>query len=532
VLYDRLRVDGAAGKCDEVLNIIRILIKDRGERPNTQMYSAILHSYANSEKATGRRIRMVLQEMQENGVELDGRGAECVLEALAVHPDYLLRTDVLRYMKERWFNLSDRGHNFVVAGLLRDRAFEQALEKLEDMVRQRIKVEVWLWDKTIWMLLEFGEVEEAFYVLSLRQGLGGPAAKLSKVMWLQLLDTAAKKHLVSLPPAASPRRRNNTDVYKSDATAMIWNTQVTPGYLKPPTGTCLHVLSGAARDGNVKLATDVFRVLTERDTILTSHHYEALIECYLSAGDLPTSLSVILIMQNSGLRVSPDALHPLYTYLSKDASRPMEAFKRLQTLSSTSKKEKIPLVLVNTCIQACCSQSLNALSDGIEIYKALHKVCKTGPNTATFNILLQGCSHGNRKELAMFLANEMMQLGLKPDRLTYDRLVLVCLGADTVGDALLYYEEMTASGWYPRQGTFEALINEALKKGDERAVALVRDYGEKGGAGERLPHFEKIIQKKFEVGGGAGRKLGGWGDAPTTIDTPVLGGQEVTSPGH
>lgn len=197
-LYERLRYDGAAGRCDDVMNICRILIKDRREKPNGQMYTAILHSFVNCAEGTAGKLRKVLEEMAEVGVELDGRGAECVLEALAVHPDYLLRTEILQYMKMRWFGLSDSAHNFVVAGMLRDRLFEQALEKLDEMVAQRVKVKSWLWDKTLWMLLEFGEVEEAFYVLSLRQSVEGPATKLSNALWLRLLDAASKRHLVSL----------------------------------------------------------------------------------------------------------------------------------------------------------------------------------------------------------------------------------------------------------------------------------------------------------------------------------------------
>ncbi|KAF2639688.1 hypothetical protein P280DRAFT_470304 [Massarina eburnea CBS 473.64] len=478
-LYDRLRAAGTEGNYDEVMAIVRILIKDRNEQPNLFIYTAILHSFTNPQAVTAGAIRKILDEMEENGIDLDGRGAECALEALAVHPDYLLRMDILEYMKERWFSLSDRAHNFVVAGMLRDRLFEQALEKLEDMIRQRIKVEMWLWDKAMWILLEFGEVEEAFYVLSLRQGLGQDV-KLSGVMWLQLLDYAGKRH-------------------QHDAVSLIWNSQVVLGYLKPPTGTCLNILSVAARAGDVKLATDVFRVLTERDTLLTSHHYEGLVECYLKASDLFSAISVILIMQDSKLRVVPEALHPLYTYLSSDKTRPMEAFKMLQELSHGGKK--IPLVIVNTCMEACVAMHLGCLAEAVEMYKALHTVCKTGPNINTFNILFQGCSRSKRKELAMFLANEMIQLGIKPDSLTYDRLILLCLEVGDIDDALLYYEEMGNMNWLPRPGTWDTLIMKAINAGDSRAVAVLRDYKEKGGSQDRTSRLDLLASKKFKANG-------------------------------
>src|SRR5690242_8658140 len=71
-----------------------------------------------------------------------------------------------------------------------------------------------------------------------------------------------------------------------DAARIVWTTQVQPGYLKPPSGTCLNVLSVASRHGDVQLATDVFRLLTERETIFTTHHYELLIATYLKANAL------------------------------------------------------------------------------------------------------------------------------------------------------------------------------------------------------------------------------------------------------
>ncbi|KAJ4287762.1 hypothetical protein N0V90_012466 [Kalmusia sp. IMI 367209] len=509
-LYDRLRIDGAAGKHDDVMKAITILIKDRSERPNLQMYTAMLHSYTNPEVGTAGKLRKALADMGEAGVELDGRAAECVLEALAVHPDSFLRTDVLEYMKERWFNLSARGHNFVVAGLLRERCFEQALEKLEVMIRERIKIEEWLWDKTVWMLLEFGEVEEAFYVLSLKQNLSGDNLKFSASLWVQLLDVAGRKHI-------------------PEAVNMIWNNQIVPGYLKPTTGTCYNVLSVASRAGNVKLATDVFRVLAERDTVFTAHHYEELIACYLVANDLPAALSVVLIMQDSSLKVTEDELHPLYVYLSKEDSRPMDAFLHLQELEASGKK--IPTALVNCCIRASIKR-IN-LSEAIELYKALHTVSKAGPNTATFNDLFRGCHKEGRKELAMYLANEMIELGIKPDRVTYDRLILVCLKSGDVNDALLYYEEMRSEGFYPRRGTHEDLIEYALKEGDGRCVAVLNQYKQQEYAvPARVATLERAVYRKFEEGGQAKEKerdhedSGSAADALTALQEE-MGGEEA-----
>ncbi|EAT79258.2 hypothetical protein SNOG_13374 [Parastagonospora nodorum SN15] len=444
ILYEHLREEGARGNFDEVFNICRVLVKDRDELPNKEMYNAILHSFASDSNGTAGKVRKVLDEMgfwaeedSINGqtkIELDARGCECVLEALAVHPDYLLRTEILEYMKTRWFPLTPRGENYVVAGMLRERNFEQALEMLEGMANRQIKIENWLFHKAMWILLEHGEVEEAFYVLNLK-----------------------------------------------DSCALV---SITGRGFKATTCACFSVLAVAARHGDVPLATDVFRLLTERGTILTTHHYELLVKTYLNADDLSAALSVILIMADTNIKVDAGTCHPLLWYLRQEkkdeSSRPLRAFKILQDFEASGRK--VPTAAINACIQA--SLVLERFEEGIEIYKALHTVCHAGPDTQTFNILFQGCHKYVRKELAMFLANEMIELGLKPDRLTYDRLICVCLRGNDLEDALLYYEEMRStpikSGssrmMQPRRGTWGDLIMKCVEKRDDRAVALLKDY--------------------------------------------------------
>jgi pentatricopeptide repeat protein len=421
-------------------------------------------------------------------VELDVRGCENALEALAVHPDYLLRAEILEYMKEKWFTLSDRGHNLVVAGLLRDRLFEQALEMLEEMCAKKVRVQEWVFSEAMWTLLAYGEVEEAFYVLGLKETALSPAgaapgAKLSNALWGAMLDAAAKQQL-------------------HDAARMVWTRQVQPGYLRPPTGTCLSVLSLAARHGDVQLATDVFRLLTDRETVFTTHHYELLIATYLKANALSDALSVILIMTDANLKVDTGTCIPLYSYLrntppSPSSDQPIDmpthAFILLQDLAAQNRK--VPIAAVNTCISAAVSLSL--LPTAIEIYKALHSVCSSGPNTETFNLLFRGCSASARKDLAMYLASEMISLNLQPDRITYDRLILVCLQSADVDDAMGYFEEMRATGMRPRRGTYEELVHQLADKSDARCVALLKDYKE---SGEMVSKgAEKKVRDKFEI---------------------------------
>jgi pentatricopeptide repeat protein len=285
---------------------------------------------------------------------------------------------------------------------------------------------------------------------------------------------------------------------------MVWNNQVQPGYLKPGTGACLSILALAAQHGDVHLATDVFRVFTEREIVFTTHHYELLVNTYLNANDLSAALSVILIMVDSNLKVDAGTCQPLFWYLRNEIageeSRPMTAFTLLQDFEASGRR--VPTAAINACIHA--SIVLERLEEAVEIYKALHTVSHAGPNTDTFNILFKGCRSNVRKELAMFFANEMIQLGVKPDRITYDRLITVCLQSDNLEDALLYYEEMRTtpvkSGsrrmMQPRRGTWEALMFRCVEKDDERAVALLREYKQHEEEPRKL--VEKTVKAHFD----------------------------------
>lgn len=272
------------------------------------------------------------------------------------------------------------------------------------------------------------------------------------------------------------------------------------------------VLSLAARYGDVQLATDVFRLLTERETIFTTHHYELLIATYLKANALSDALSVILIMTDANLKVDAGTCHPLYWYLchappvptttldergeqkEEETSMYLHAFSLLQDFEAQGRR--VPTAAVNCCIQAAVN--LDALRHALEIYKALHTVSPSGPNTETFNLLFRACATAGRKDLAMFLANEMLALNLQPDRITYDRLMLVCERAGDLDDQFGYFEEMRAVGYRPRRSTYEGLINALCEREDERAVGVLKDFIESGAVVSRM--LEGKVRTMFKAG--------------------------------
>jgi pentatricopeptide repeat protein len=98
-------------------------------------------------------------------------------------------------MNERWFTLtSDGGHNMIV-GLLRDRQYELALDKLEEMQREGARIQPWLYDVFIYLFCEAEELDEALKLMQYRVDHGD--TDVSPNVWYYLLDSCSAKYHVS-----------------------------------------------------------------------------------------------------------------------------------------------------------------------------------------------------------------------------------------------------------------------------------------------------------------------------------------------
>jgi len=333
-----------------------------------------------------------------------------------------------------------------------------ALDYLEQMRAEAIHVQPWLHDLFAYCFCDTGDFDEVLKLMRYRQD--NAELEISYTLWHYILDTASRNH-------------------HHEATLYAWRKRVETGYLNPPSGMCINVLNTAARHGDFRLATDVFRVLGQRTNSLQIFHYEALFEAYLTAGDHRTALSILPLMTAANIFPTDATVRPLYLYLRQSPELPPKALHTLQQLKKADKV--IPTVAINAIIEAAIST--NNLTLAIDTYKILHTLSSTGPTTSTFNALFRGCSKASRKDTAMFLAAEMLALKISPDALTYDRLILVCIEGKTekdYDDVFKYFEEMKEMEWWPRRGTLVAMAKRSCEWGDERVWGLVEEMEARG----------------------------------------------------
>jgi pentatricopeptide repeat protein len=264
--------------------------------------------------------------------------------------------------------------------------------------------------------------------------------------------------------------------------------------LTPSDGICLSALNLAGRYSDPVLATSCIRILSSRQTALSAYHYEALLTAYVGAEDLNTSFRILTIMSKAGLVPDSSTTRPLFLYLTSSAALPLHAWTILTSLHEAG--HIIPIAAVNVILESLTI--LDQLDKAVDSYKQLHNICTDGPNTETFNSLLQGVARKEkRKDQAMFLAAEMAALGVKADQLTYDRLILACLREDDYEDAFRYLEEMIVvgqdkenedgtRGWWMRGGTAGALVRRCIVAGDERAWDLLSEMARKNMGNSKL----------------------------------------------
>lgn len=377
-------------------------------------------------------------------------------------------------MHQRWFSISNDGWHHVIAGLLRDRQVELALDTFDFVRKERISIQSWLQDMIVYILCDIEEFDQVLAIM--RQRVFEGDSTTSPTLWFYILDTASRS-------------------LHHSATLYVWRKRVETFYLNPPSGMCINILSTAARHGDFQLASDVCRTLGNRRETLQLYHYESLLESYTVASDLKTALNILSVMTSSGAPPSASSVRPVYALLRQAPSLLPSAVPILRHLREMERP--IPVTAVNVIIEAFVTQ--HDLDSAVETYKTLHLLCPTGPITATFNELFLGCWRAARKDLAMFLASEMVALNIAPDVLTYDRLILVCLAAamngaeDAYDDAWRYFKEMRGLSWWPRRKTMLLLLQAGAEKGDERVWGLAGKEGTSSGM--KMGELEPLVRR-------------------------------------
>ena len=475
-LLDRLKEAALDGEASQAQEIATCLVKERGEKPSLEMYRALILSNTSHDAGSAWRVAELLDDLHEDGFDPDSAICHAALKALAVHPDHLLRADVLERMHARWFAVSTEGAQDIVAGLLREGLLEQATSRLDKMRQEGVAIPAWLLDMTVYCLVDVDEIAAAYRIMQYRFDSGEP--NISRELWAHLLDKASQCR-------------------QHAATSLVWSSQVAQRYLNPSSGICLNVLSTAAQAGDAVLATDVCARLSKRGTKFQPIHFELLTNTYMAMDppDWKRALSILTIMPLEKIEPSALETRSLFAYLRGHLSDLREALNTLRELHGQGRK--IPIAALNLLIE--CHVHNQDLPAALSIYKQIHTFVpladgagKSFANIETFNHLFRGCrtaGGGAQPEQASFLISELHQLGIRPTVLTYDRLMLVFVQAaqkksrqssdgkrrEILDWAARYFEEMKSRDMMPRFGTIQLLAIQLAREADKRCWSVMQE---------------------------------------------------------
>ncbi|KAI8954316.1 hypothetical protein F4801DRAFT_22121 [Xylaria longipes] len=440
-----------------ITRLIEYLVKERGERPNAALYESLIKANINKQYGSAKAAAQLLKEVQSRSIPTTPEIYQALLEVTAVHPDYVLRAQVLHDMKNRWYSLSPSAEANIIIGLLRDGQYELALSKLEELNKNPINVPPWLFDIFLYTFGELGFHEETLAILKHRQRVVDivKRAPLSPNVWQFLLD-----------------------VFSRDAfhpgTKFIWDHSVAPSHIHPPDGVVLNVLNAASMHGDVTLAMSAMQELSARGMKLSMHHYEALIHVHMRHDDLQKGLTILCIMAKAGLSPDLASTRPIFQML-RDSSGSTD--KALRILHELKVQYTIPAAAFNVVLESAAAHG--GFRVAFDLYRTIRQICIDGPDHETFDILLRYCTQ--RKSMS-FLVAEMEAFSLKPTKPIFDHLIRICSMQDDYETAFHYLEMMSArtplslpETWWISRNSALALLRRCIQNKDSRFEGLFKE---------------------------------------------------------
>ncbi|KAI0555215.1 hypothetical protein F4679DRAFT_157745 [Xylaria curta] len=433
-----------------ITRLVEYLVKERGEGPNAALYESLIKANIDKQYGSAKVAAQLLKEVQSRNVPATPEIYQALLEVTAVHPDYVLRAQVLHDMKNRWYSLSPSAEVSIIIGLLRDGQYELALSKLEELNKTPINVPPWLLDVFLYTFGELGFHEEVLAILKHRQRVVDVVkrAPLSHNAWQFLLIVFGRD---AFYPGVK----------------FIWDHSVTPGHIHPPDGVVLNVLNAASMHGDVALAMSAIQELSTRGMKLSMHHYEALIHVHMRHDDLQKGLTVLCIMAKAGLSPDLASTRPIFQMLRNSSE---STDKALRILHEFKAQYTVPAAAFNVVLESAAGHG--GFKVAFDLYRTVRQVCIEGPDHETFEILLRYCTQ--RKSMS-FLVAEMEAFSLKPTRSIFDQLIRICSIQDDYEMAFRFLEMMRArtppglaETWWLSRNSALALLRRCIQNQDPR----------------------------------------------------------------
>ncbi|KAL5601167.1 hypothetical protein BROUX41_005972 [Berkeleyomyces rouxiae] len=450
--FQRLR--GRTHSMPRISAFLDYIIKYRPTKLRFYHYNLLLEALADR-KGSAKTVRILLQEMKEAGIQPKPLTYHNVLAALAIHPDYTLRNEVLREMRERWISKSVLDECYEAVGLLRDTQYEMALEKLESMIKDAIFIPPWLFEVFGIVFCNAGFLDEAYQILTWRLNAfrNPPPAYI-----LHMLETFSQG-------------------YHYEGTKLLWHRVTRTNRLHPSDIAVQHVIHTGARYGDPGLILQAIDLLASRGTEIGLVQFEPLLDCYALVGDMENALRVFSLMSRVGIKLRRPSTRSIFSCLRNKPELIQSYMDALHDADS------VPIAAVNVLLEV-----LHSFEDGqtaMDVYKSISNLTNEPASSETFGYLVD--LTGDPSAL-LFLADEasMVVQKLQIRTTLLHKLANACADAGKLDLAVKYFTRVNEE-WRSQvtktqkklmkdayRITFQNVFRALLKARDTRAAIVLR----------------------------------------------------------
>ena len=258
----------------------------------------------------------------------------------------------------------------------------------------------------------------------------------------------------------------------------IWSRLLPADRGRIPDGTLLQLLNTAARAADPELAADATAALSSRGARLGPHHYEAVIDSYAAAGDVPSALRALCIM-NRALSAVPEA--STRTILAALLARPSLLPGALDALPLLlADNHDPPIQALNVLIEAAIATTRppsSAFRAALDMYTSMPRYTHHPADAVTLRHLLGACDDAAALRL---LVSEHPAAALRANPLMFERAVYEFALAERLDDAYAAVRRLAASAHWVSRDTALTIVRRSLDARDKRVWPFLEECKARG----------------------------------------------------
>ncbi|KAH8735526.1 hypothetical protein BGZ61DRAFT_471950 [Ilyonectria robusta] len=401
-----------------IVQFVKFLIVERQYPPDAFIYECMMDAMTDPQ-GSAMGVRNLLRDMDAQGIMPTAAICYSALEALTVHPDYILRQEVVDIMIKYWHEITMSAKQNIAIGMLRDGQHELALAKLTELHESGEQINLWVYDIFIVEFGGMGFLDEMLQLLRQRKYAKGTDDAF-RTLLLHALDLFSQ-------------------AYHEAGTKFVWNYVVAQPLLNPSNAIIENVLATAARHADTTLASEALGILSSRGRV-PDHQYEALMDAFAAAEDMPGALGVLAIMERNGASVQRGTTRGIYQTMKNN---PWLINEARTTLGEMRKNDVIPLEALGVTIEAMAH--VRGSEAAMPLY---HETFALSGKRPGYGFLKELILNSTNQETLWALAKDYGVLVPKDRQLQeedvklYDRMIPACAQAGDFDRAFEYAERV------------------------------------------------------------------------------------------